>query len=463
MTNKRINILLGPILYLLFCFLLPETLFTTLEARSAIGTLVWMAYWWITTTVAPGVTSLLPIVINAFLPMIPMGNVINQYFSEIVVLLFGSSILSLSWGRTGLDKRMASKILTYIGTTARVQAVFWLLLSTFLSMFLPNAVVVAMISPIAVAMLNYIGVTDVKGNSTASMMLMSIAWGAGIGGIATPLGGSMNLVTISYLEKLLGTEYAFADWVIKFLPITVTLIAVTTLYVYFSSPKTTDGGQSKQFFISEYEKLPPMDGYEVYSLLIFLITCALVFIRPLYAEALPGLKPAYLFLASGLLTLLILKKNDEHLIEWKFVEKNMIWDLIFIFAGGLALGELISMSNASQMIGDLIAGAGLTGGIATAAVIVVFTIVMSDVTSNTATAAISIPLIISVIQGMGLNPIPYVYIATIGVNVAFTLPTSVRAVPVAYGMAPKFMIKHGLKITTILTPILIILSYALFL
>ena len=126
-----------------------------------------------------------------------------------------------------------------------------------------------------------------------------------------------------------------------------------------------------------------------------------------------------------------------------------MWSLIYVFAGGLAAGALLTGSGADACIGRLVSGMGLTGGFTTVLVIVAVTIILSDMTSNTATAAVAIPIVISIINGIGLNPIPYIFIATIGVNLSYTLPTSVRSVPVGYGMKPSFMFKKGLLLTII--------------
>ena len=92
--------------------------------------------------------------------------------------------------------------------------------------------------------------------------------------------------------------------------------------------------------------------------------------------------------------------------------------------------------------------------------IVIVTIVLSDFTSNTATAAIAIPLVISITQGLGLNP-TYIYIASIGVNIAFTMPTSIRAIPVGYGLPPKYMFKKGLILTVVIIPVLALLAFTM--
>lgn len=91
--------------------------------------------------------------------------------------------------------------------------------------------------------------------------------------------------------------------------------------------------------------------------------------------------------------------------------------------------------------------------------IITVTLLLSDVTSNAATAAVTIPIVISIIQGIGKNPIPYIYIASVGVNLSFMLPTSIRAIPVGYGLEPKYMFKEGWKITLIVIISMSIMCY----
>ena len=193
----------------------------------------------------------------------------------------------------------------------------------------------------------------------------------------------------------------------------------------------------------------------------FVIASGLSFTRQLYADLLPGLKPAYVFILAGILTFLLTEENGQRLMTWKSTQKKIIWELIFIFAGGLAAGALINSSGAAEEIGVFVSSLGLTGGFMTVLAIVIVTIVLSDFTSNTATAAIAIPLVISITQGLGLNPIPYIYIASIGVNIAFTMPTSIRAIPVGYGLPPKYMFKKGLILTVVIIPVLALLAFTM--
>ena len=125
----------------------------------------------------------------------------------------------------------------------------------------------------------------------------------------------------------------------------------------------------------------------------------------------------------------------------------------------MAVGTLINNSGAATEIGNYVAGLGFSGGFVTVFSILFITIILSDLTSNTATAAIAIPVVISIIQGVGLNPIPYIYIASIGVNLSYMFPTSIRAIPVGYGLEPRYMMRHGICLTIIVLILMSIISY----
>ena len=192
---------------------------------------------------------------------------------------------------------------------------------------------------------------------------------------------------------------------------------------------------------------------------MFIVATFLAFTRQVYQEILPGLKPAYIFVTFAILSFLIVKKDGNKLITWKNVQSKISWELIFVFAGGLAAGTLINDSGASNAIGDAVTLIGLNGGLLTVFVIIVITLLLSDVTSNTATAAVAIPIVISITQGIGLNPIPYIYIASVGVNLSYMLPTSIRAIPVGYGLEPKYMFKEGWKMTIMVIFLMTAVTY----
>lgn len=462
MMEKRTRIvclILGPGLFFACLFLLPENIFTTMEARGAIGTISWMAFWWITGPVDFAITGFLPIVVNALFQITDMSLVISNYADEIILLLLGASLITVSWEKTGLDKRIAAKFLSLIGNSMRSQIAFWFLLTTILSSVLPNAVVCAAITPIAVSMLKYVGIDDIGKSLNGSLILLTIAYGAGIGGLASPLGGAMNLVAVEYLQQVTGEEFMYIAWVVRFLPLVIVLAASNIIYLMLCCKKGDSLGGSKEYFIREYKSMPKISKEESWALGLFLTATVLSFSRQLYQDILPGLKPAYVFIICAALCFIVQQPDGNRLITWKFAQSRVVWDLLYIFAGGLAAGTLINESGAAGCIGTAMANANLDGGFLTVLVIVTITIIMSDITSNTATAAVALPIVISIVEGIGLNPIPYIYIAVIGVNISYMLPTSIRAIPVGYGLEPKFMLKRGAPLTVIVILLMSVIGY----
>ncbi len=464
-AKRLINLIIGPALFALCCLVLPRGVFESFESRAAIGTVAWMAYWWVTAPIDYAVTAFLPIALNAIFQMTDQTEVIANYASEIILLLLGASIITVSWEETGLDKRIAARFLGLVGSSFRGQLMFWFVLSTVLSSVLPNAVVCATVSPIALSMLKFVGEGDISKSRIGAKLLLYIAYGAGLGGLTTPLGGAMNLVVVDYIQQVTGEEFMYIDWIIRFTPIMAVLFIICIIFMLRDVKKGETLGGSKEYFREEYSKMSKISREEVICLVLFIVATVLSFTRQLYADLLPGLKPAYVFITVGLLTFIFSKREKglkpQRLMLWKSVEGKITWELIYIYAGGLAIGTLINNTGAAEAIGNAVSNAGLSGGLVFVAVIVLFTLLLSDFTSNTATAAISLPIVISIASGMGENTIPYIYIATIGINLSFMLPTSIRAIPVGYGLSPKYMLKEGVKISIVIVIVMSLLGYAL--
>ncbi len=459
--KRTIVTLIGPVLFILCYFLIPHSFFGSASANAAVGTVAWMAYWWITGCVDYAVTAFLPIAVNALFSITPMADVISNYASETILLLLGASIITASWEETGLDRRIAARFLSLVGNSLRTQIVFWFILCTVLSAILPNAVVCAAMTPIAVSMLRYVGIDDIGKSRIGSTLLLTIAYAVGVGGLASPLGGAMNLVTVDYLEQVTGQEFMYAAWVVRFLPLMLVLVVSNIIMLLLSCKKGDELGASKDFFKEQYRALPKMTREEGLSLALFLIATALSFTRQFYQAYLPDLKPAYVFIICAILSFFITKKDGTRLMTWKNTQKKIVWDLIYVFAGGLALGTLINKSGAAKSIGELVASADVKGGFLLVFGIVALTVILSDITSNTATAAVAMPIVISIVEGLGENPIPYIYIASIGVNLSYMLPTSIRAIPVGYGLQPKFMLKRGVPITIVVIILMSVTAYLL--
>jgi sodium-dependent dicarboxylate transporter 2/3/5 len=445
-NSKRIlNIIVGPVLFLLTTFLFPSYL--TAKGAQAVGVGIWMIYWWVTRPVDITVTAILPVAANAVLNVIPMNDVISQYSNSSIILIFGSCLITAPWAVIGLDRRIALKALSLIGPSMKSQIIVWMIASTVLSNVMPNVVVVAIFTPIAVSMLNAAGYKDIRKCEAAVPILCAIAWGAEVGGAGTPLGGAMNVTAISILQNFTGQEFMYIDWLKWMLPYTILATIVCTVAMLIQPRKVHALEGTKDYFKKCYAELGSFKRDEKISLFIFILAMVLAFIRPLYADLIPGLAPAYVFLILGFINFFIIGEDKKQLLSWANAQKEVMWGMLILFAGGLALGQLLSGSGANDAIAEIVTKFNLTGGLGTVIIFAVFSCLISEMTNSTVSAAVTLPMVLGITSKIGLNPIPYLFVTVMALNYESLLPVSVRAISVGYGLDPNKLLKSGIPVT----------------
>lgn len=454
--NRTLHIWLGPILFAV-CYFALQGMFSV-KAAKAIGIALWMIYWWVSRPVNITVTAFVPIVANALFDIIPMKTIIVQYFSESIILILGSGFLTVPWSSIGLDKRISLKALSLIGPSMKSQITVWLLSSIILSNLMPNVVVCALMTPIAVGMLKAAGY---DGKSEAAIpILCAIGWGVGIGGVGTPLGGAMNITAIALLQDFTGKEFMYIDWMTHLTPYTL-LVSVACLAAMLLNPgkiKQLEG--TKEYFKKAYNDLGPMKGDEKLCLAMFLLGLAAVFFRPLYAHILPRMVPAYVFLILGFICFFLTSKDsDRPLMTWEEAQKESMWGMMILFAGGLAMGVLLSGSGANEELAQIVAATNLQPGLPLIIAITILACLVSETTNSTVSAAVTVPIVMSVTAKMHLDLMTYWYIAVMAFNSEFLLPVSVRSIPVAYGLSPDTMLRKALPVFLVRALVVIICSY----
>lgn len=462
MSNQKrfIHLIIGPALYVIIWLLGAKANLMDVTAAKGLGVAVWMIYWWVTRPVNITVTALLPGVVNALFNIVPMENVISQYASSSIVLIFGSCLLTAPWSKIGLDKRISLKALSLIGPSMKSQIAVWLLAAAILSNMMPNVVVVAIFTPIAVSMLAAAGYKDIKNCEPAVPILCAIAWGSQLGGAGTPLGGAMNITAISFIEEFTGTEFMYVDWIKVMLPYTIVATLAVLVAMILKPMKVTSLEGTKEYFQEEYKALGPMKKDEKISLVLFVTAMLGSFIRPLYATLLPGLVPAYLFLILGCVNFVIVGMNKEMLLDWDEAQKEVMWGMLLLFAGGLALGQILTGSGANDAIAGVISKMPLSGGLVTIAIFAVFASLISEMTNSTVSAAVSIPIVIGVTSKLGLSPLPYIFTVCMAMNYESLLPVSVRAISVGYGLDPDKLLKNAIPLTLLRLVVAIAVGYA---
>ena len=431
-----------------------------LPAAVALGLLLLMVYWWITRPVQLAVTALLPILAASLYPAVaPIDDVLGNYFSPIAVLLIGTGVLIAAMKSSGVSKRIALKTLAILGTHVKTQLTVWFLLSLILSMFLPNAVVVATLLPIATAMIEYTReAEETESNESRDLIYIAIAWGAGLGGFGTPLGGAMNLVAINYIESLTGEEMLYFDWMVKVMPYLALLAAGTVLVQYLLKIKQKHLKGTHAYFVKAYQELGKVSVREGLSLALFLVAIVLAFMRPLYAKALPEFKPYYAFLLTGLLAFFIGNKK-EPLITFSSAAKEINWGMILLFSGGLAVGKLIISTGAADVIASMVVAFNISSALMLGAIFIVLAMFLANASSNTAAVSVTLPIAIAVfgVGSLSAVQLPMVFILIAANNAAYILPTSVRAIPLGYDLSTTTLAKNGLG-AAVVSAVLLVLA-----
>jgi sodium-dependent dicarboxylate transporter 2/3/5 len=459
---RTLHLLGGPVAFLLL-LVLPSALLDY-PVRGSLGLLVWMSWWWIFEPVNLAVTGFLPLVVLAIFNFLPVARILPSYAEELIFLLLGANILATVWTRWGLDRRIALVSLIGVGTSTRRQIMVWFAIATVLSAFLPNTVVAAAMIPIVLAMLRFIGIEDIGKSAFGSALLIAIAWGTSVGGFWTPLGGAPNLLTIKLLQQtVISHEFLFMTWVTRLLPLTVAVVLVSFVFMWFAfKPEIDRVDGSREYFAHELRSLGRMTAPETWGLGFFLAATMLAFTRQFYASLLPGLNPSFVFLAFAVLCFAI-RHDGEPLLKWEYAQKHMQWGLFYLFAGGAALGEILSQTGTAKLVADTLMPLAGDGGFRAVLIFSLMTIVVTQITSNTAAVGIMVPITISTFQSLGMNPVPFVYIVAVAGNCGLMLPSSAGgpAVAAGYGVNLKMMFSRGAWLTILLWVVITLLGYAL--
>jgi sodium-dependent dicarboxylate transporter 2/3/5 len=460
--QRTLHALGGPAIFLIL-------ILTPLESvpyaiRGSIGLLLWMSWWWIFQPVHLAVTGFLPLVVLAVFDFLPVTMILPAYAQQLVILLLGANILATLWTRWGLDRRVALVSLLGVGTSTRRQILVWFGIATVLSTFLPNTVVAAAMMPIVVAMLRFIGINDVGKSAFGSALLIAVAWGTSVGGAGTPLGGAPNLLTVQFLEtQLIDHEFLFTTWVTRLLPLTILIAAISFIFMRFAfRPEMDHVDGTRAYFTQELRTLGRLSVPEMWGLGFFVSATLLAFTRQFYTTLLPGLTPAFAFLTFGVLSFVIRHKG-EPLLKWDYAQNHMIWGLIYLFAGGSALGQILSGTGTAQFLADRLIPFAGGGGFAAVAIFALLTVLLTQITSNTAAVAIIVPITISTFQSLDMNPIPFVYIVAAAGNYGLMLPSSSGgpAIAAGYGVNLKSMFSWGLWLTALILTVIIVVGYLL--
>jgi len=400
---------------------------------------LWMAIWWVTETVPISVTALLPIVLFPLLEVLSIGETTQQYGHKYVFLYIGGFILAIGIERWNLHKRIALQIIKLIGSKASYLILGFMVATAFLSMWISNTATTVMMLPIAIAIANQIqnhNLEDFIQSSLFSKALMlSIAYSASIGGIATLIGTPPNLVFAGVLENTYGIKISFFEWMKFGLPVSLVLLFICWKYLTsfafkLNRVKFSGGKKEVQTMLSKLGKL----SYEEKRVGIVFMIAALGWIfRGLLETILVGIDDTIIAISAAILLFLIpTKKGNRKLLTWDEAVK-IPWGIIILFGGGMALAKGFVETGLANWIASQI---NIFQGVSIIVLVLIITTLvnfLTEVTSNLATTAMLLPILAPVALSFDVHPYILMIAVTLSASCAFMLPVATPPNAIVFG------------------------------
>lgn len=446
------------------------------DARVVASVGALMAVWWMTEAVPLSVTSLLPIVLFPVFTETSVADATAPYANSIVFLFLGGFLIAIAMQKWNLHRRIALLTLRRVGTHPR-QIILGMMISTaFLSMWVSNTATTLMMLPIALSVLALVVESSHRGSDAAGAaagaatrerldaghavsdivedrdvrifgvaLVLAIAWSASIGGLGTLLGSPPNAIVAGYISDELGETVGFVQWMMLGLPIVVVFVAlawllITRVMFRFDLAEVPGG---KEMIDGEIGKLGPMSKGEKTVLGVFLAAAFCWIVPGLLAsigdigERFPWLDlfdDTVIAIAAGVLLFILPGDKDGRMtLEWEDAEEGLPWGVLLLFGGGLSLAAAVASTGLDEWFGQQVTGLGTLPIILLIAAVVTIVLLLTEVTSNTATAATFIPVLGGVALGIGVDPMTLLIPAALAATCAFMLPVGTPPNAIVFG------------------------------
>lgn len=456
--SKLIPLILGPLVALLFYFILPEQYITSAgvsetfshAARACAAIVLWMAIWWFTEAVPIAVTSLLPIVLFPLFGVMGSSDTLKEYANGTIFLFLGGFLIAAGIARWHLDRRIALLTIRIVGTKPQ-QIILGLLLSTsFISAWVSNTATAAMMVPIALAVLKVVRSTredlpiDRAEHNFGVCVLLAVAYGASLGGVLTLIGTPPNGIFARFVEQTYNVSVSFIDWMLIAFPIVVVMIAATQLLMtkvlFRELVSELPGG--KDWVMHEYSKLGPMSRGEKIVLTVFVTAALLWCFRPVIRGIQIGdmtpfkpLSDTVIAMGAGIILFIIPVdyKRGVHALDWSSASDTVAWDVLLLFGGGLSMAAAIQKTGLADIIGAQATFLSSLPEVAAISGLTTLTVFASEFTSNTALAATMMPLVAAVADSIGMHPEALLVATTFGASLAFMMPVGTPPNAIIFG------------------------------
>lgn len=468
------GLILGLLLFILVLLLPAPQGMTPLAQRMAAVALL-MATWWITEAVPIPITALLPLVFFPALGIMSTDEAAPNYTNDKVFLFLGGFLIAAAMVKWNLHKRIALHTIKLIGTSPSRMVLGFMVATAFLSMWISNTATTMMMLPIAMAVVHKLGEGSTHlgqggaeserklRHSFGVALMLGIAHAASIGGIGTLIGTPPNVVFAGMLDRLYSgaPEVTFSQWLMVGFPVVVTMIPFSWLIIVRCAPYQrlhefsfkSGGGDVIR---DELKQLGPLKGGESKIATVFAATALLwLFRSPINVGfgTIPGWAPAYGYpdfwsdgtvaVLMGILLFLLpadiksfsltADRRRNFVLDWRTAQENVPWGILLLFGGGFALAHGFKISGLSLWIGKNLE---FLGGFPILLVIIVVCLLMTfltEMTSNTATTTLMIPILAVVSVELGQHPFLLMIPAAMSASCAFMLPVATPANAIVFG------------------------------
>jgi sodium-dependent dicarboxylate transporter 2/3/5 len=419
-SKQRLGLLLGPLSFIVIQFISFSDL--SEEGRNVLATTSWMAIWWILEAIPIAATALLPIVLFPVTNAVSISNTTAAYGHKYVFLYLGGFLIAIAIERWNLHKRIALNIISAIGTKINLIILGFMVATAFLSMWISNTATSVMMLPIALAIIKQLEdnpSTSVNENKQfGKALLLSIAYSASIGGIATIIGTPPNLVLAGVVESNFGYEISFFKWFVFGFPISMMMLFICW-----------------QHEINRLKNnLGKMSVEEKRVAFIFFLTALCWISRSfLLQKFIPNIDDTIIAISFGLILFVIPSSDNKRaLITWKEAVK-LPWGVIILFGGGMALAKGFVDTGLAIWIGSKLTILKDLPLIILILCLVTVVNFLTEITSNLATTAMLLPVLATMSSQVNIHPFILMVGATVAASCAFMLPVATPPNAVVFG------------------------------
>jgi sodium-dependent dicarboxylate transporter 2/3/5 len=433
LTDRRqLGLVLGPLVFIVILLIPPPAELSDTGWR-VVAVAALMAIWWISEAIPIAATSLLPVALFPLLNVMSTKATTSAYANHLVFLFLGGFLIAMAMQKWNLHKRIALHTIRAVGVSPPRIILGFMLATAFLSMWISNTATAMMMLPIALAVVGQLtndDSSDLEAYSPAFgvALMLGIAYSASIGGVATLIGTPPNAILAGIVERVYEQRISFAAWMSFGLPLSIVMLTIAWFYLtriaypvkHQTVPNVT------QVIQQQINQLGPMTRQEGLVALIFALVAITWITRGLIEiKLLDGVSDATIAIVGALLLFIIPSdiKQREFLLDWSSAVK-LPWDILILFGGGFALAQGFSDSGLTEWIVlqmSVLKGAYLVVLILAITLVVIF---LTEVTSNTATATLILPVLGALATAVDVEPMTLMIPAAIAASYAFMLPVA---------------------------------------